>query len=125
LFQEELGLGQLWWTVGHYSALVDSFCNENGVPCFAGTRQIVIGNKARIVAQDYTQVEGLDFGKTYAPVARLKAIRILLAYACAHSIKLYQIDVKSKFLMGTLMSLCMLRNLSVLKIRRRPTMVTS
>jgi hypothetical protein len=59
---------------------------------------IVVRNKVRLVAQDYTQVEGLDFGKTYAPVARLKAIRILLAYACAHNIKLYQMDVKSAFL---------------------------
>jgi hypothetical protein len=49
------------------------------------------------VAQGYTQVEGLDFGETYAPVARLEAIRILLAYACAHNIKLYQMDVKSIF----------------------------
>jgi hypothetical protein len=43
-------------------------------------------------------VEGLDFREAYAPVARLKAIRILLVYACAHNIKLYQIDVKSVFL---------------------------
>jgi hypothetical protein len=50
---------------------------------------MVVRNKARLVAQEYTQVEGLDFGETYAPVARLEAIRILLAYACAHNIKLY------------------------------------
>ena len=61
---------------------------------------IVVRNKARLVAQGYTQVEGLDFGEIYAPVARLEAIRILLAYACAHNIKLYQIDVKSVFLNG-------------------------
>ena len=61
---------------------------------------IVIRNKARLVAQGYTQVEGLDFKETYAPVTRLEAIRILLAYACAHNIKLYQIDVKSAFLNG-------------------------
>jgi hypothetical protein len=60
----------------------------------------IVRNKARLVAQGYTQVEGLDFGKTYAPVARLEAIRILLAYACAHNIKLYQMDVKSAFLNG-------------------------
>ena len=53
-----------------------------------------------MVGQGYTQVEGLDFGETYAPVARLEAIRILLAYACAHNIKLYQMDVKSAFLNG-------------------------
>jgi hypothetical protein len=45
-------------------------------------------------------VEGLDFGETYAPVARLEAIRILLAYICAHNIKPYQMDVKSAFLNG-------------------------
>jgi hypothetical protein len=49
---------------------------------------IVVRNKARLVVQGYTQVEGLDFRETYAPVTRLKAIRILLAYACVHNIKL-------------------------------------
>ena len=53
-----------------------------------------------MVAQCYTQVEGLDFGEIYVPVARLKAIRILLDYACAHDSKLYQMDVKSAFLNG-------------------------
>ena len=61
---------------------------------------IVVRNKTRLVAQGYTQVEGLDIGETYAPVARLKAIRILLSHACAHNIKLYQMDVKSAFLNG-------------------------
>jgi hypothetical protein len=46
---------------------------------------IVVRNKARLVAQGYTQVEGLNFGETYAPVARLEAIRILLAYAGAQT----------------------------------------
>jgi hypothetical protein len=45
---------------------------------------IVVRKKARLVAQDYTQVEGLDFGETYAPIATLEAIRILLAYVCAY-----------------------------------------
>jgi hypothetical protein len=61
---------------------------------------IVVRNNARLVAQSYTQVEGLDFGETYAPVTRLEAIRIILAYTCAHNIKLYQMDVKSVFLNG-------------------------
>ena len=60
--------------------------------------RIVIRNKARLVAQGYTQIEGLDFGETYAPIVRLEAIRILLAYTCAHNIKLYQMDVNSAFL---------------------------
>jgi hypothetical protein len=59
---------------------------------------IVVRNKARLVAQGYTQVKDLDFGEIYASVARLEAISILLAYACAHNIKLYQMDVKSAFL---------------------------
>jgi hypothetical protein len=62
--------------------------------------EIVVRNKARLVAQGYIQVEGLDFGETYALVAKLEAIRILLAYACAHNIMLYQMDVKRAFLNG-------------------------
>ena len=62
--------------------------------------EIVVGNKVRLVAQGYTQVECLNFGETYALVTRFKAIRIMLAYACAHNIKLYQMDVKSVFLNG-------------------------
>jgi hypothetical protein len=61
---------------------------------------IVVRNKARLVAQCYIQVEGLDFGKAYASFARLEEIRILLAYACAHNIKLYQMDFKSTILNG-------------------------
>ena len=63
---------------------------------------LVVRNKARLVAQGYTQVEGIDFDETFAPVARLEAIRILLAYANHHDIILYQMDVKSAFLNGKL-----------------------
>jgi hypothetical protein len=52
------------------------------------------------VAKGYSQVEGLDFDETYAPVVRLESIRILLAYATYHGFKLYQMDVKSAFLNG-------------------------
>ena len=58
-----------------------------------------------MVAQGFTQVEGLDFGETFAPVARLEPIRILLAYNCSHNIKLFQIDVKSAFLNGRISEL--------------------
>ena len=58
---------------------------------------VVTRNKARLVAHGFTQIEGLDFGETYAPVARLESIRILLAYATHHDFKLYQIDMKSVF----------------------------
>ena len=50
---------------------------------------IVIRNKSRLVAQGYTQVEGVDFDGTFAPVARLESIRILLAIACYLNFKLY------------------------------------
>jgi hypothetical protein len=61
-----------------------------------------VRNKARLVAQGYSQVEGLDFGETFAPVARLVAIMILLAFAASNGFKLYQIDVKSAFLNGVI-----------------------
>ncbi|GKB08619.1 retrovirus-related pol polyprotein from transposon TNT 1-94 [Tanacetum coccineum] len=65
--------------------------DENGV---------VSRNKARLVAQGYNQQEGIDYDETYALVARLESIRILLAYACALDFKLFQMDVKSAFLNG-------------------------
>jgi hypothetical protein len=52
------------------------------------------------VAKGYLQVEGLDFDETYAPVARIESIRILLACATYHGFMLYQMDVKSAFLNG-------------------------
>ena len=63
---------------------------------------VVVRNKARLLAKVFSQVEGLDFGETFAPVARLEAIRILLAYASHHEMKLYQMDVKSAFLNGSI-----------------------
>jgi hypothetical protein len=59
-----------------------------------------VRNKARLVAQGFSQVEGLHFGETFAPVAHLEAIRILLAFAVSKGFKLYQMDVKSAFLNG-------------------------
>ncbi|GKV13735.1 hypothetical protein SLEP1_g24719 [Rubroshorea leprosula] len=65
--------------------------NENG---------IVVRNKARLVAKGYCQEEGIDFDETFAPVARLEAIRMLLTFACFKGFTLYQMDVKSAFLNG-------------------------
>ncbi|CAM8917439.1 unnamed protein product [Rhodiola kirilowii] len=59
-------------------------------------------NKARLVAQGYTYLEGIDFDETFAPVARLEAIRLLLALACHLKFWLFQMDVKSVFLNGFL-----------------------
>ena len=57
-------------------------------------------NKARLVAQGFCQKEGIDYDETFAPVARLEAIRILLAFAASKGFKLFQMDVKSAFLNG-------------------------
>jgi hypothetical protein len=59
---------------------------------------VVTRNKARLVAKGYAQVIGLDFEETFALVARLESICILLAYVAHHSFKLFQMDVKSAFL---------------------------
>ena len=59
---------------------------------------VVTKNKARLVAQGYTQVEGVDFDETFAHVARLESIRLLLGVACILKFKLFQMDVKSAFL---------------------------
>jgi hypothetical protein len=61
---------------------------------------IVVKNNARLVVKGYSLVEGLDYGETFSPVARLEAIRILVAYASSHKMKLFQMDVKSAFLNG-------------------------
>nr|GFC71404.1 copia protein [Tanacetum cinerariifolium] len=65
-------------------------------------RGIVIRNKARLVAQGHTQDEGIDYDEVFAPVARIKAIRLFLAYASFMGFTVYQMDVKSAFLYGTI-----------------------
>ena len=62
----------------------------------------IIRNKSRLVAQGYTQVEGVDFDESFALVARLKSIQILMSIACTMNFKLYQMDVKRAFLDGNL-----------------------
>ena len=58
---------------------------------------VVIRNKARLVAQGYNQQEGIDFDETYAPVARIESIRLLISFASFKGFKLYQMDVKNSF----------------------------
>jgi hypothetical protein len=70
----------------------------------------IVRNKARLVAQGFSQVEGLDFEKTFAYVAHIEAIMILLAFAAYKGLKLYQIDVKSAFLIVSFRRKCMLDN---------------
>ena len=61
---------------------------------------IIVRNKARLVAKGYNQEEGIDYDETYAPIVRLQAIRLLLAFACIMDFGLFQMDVKSIFLNG-------------------------
>ncbi|GKB92382.1 putative ribonuclease H-like domain-containing protein, partial [Tanacetum coccineum] len=63
-------------------------------------RVIVVKNKARLVAQGHTQEEGIDYDKVFAPVARIEAIRLFLAYSSFKEFIVYQMDVKSAFLYG-------------------------
>ena len=62
----------------------------------------MIRNKARLVRKGYAQVEGVDFEENFAPVARLEAIRMFLAFASYRKLKVYQMDVKSMILNGNL-----------------------
>ncbi|GJV96271.1 putative ribonuclease H-like domain-containing protein [Tanacetum coccineum] len=63
-------------------------------------RGIMIRHKARLVAQGYTQEEGIDYDEVFSPVARIEAIRLFLAYASFKEFVVYQMDVKSTFLYG-------------------------
>jgi len=67
--------------------------NENGE---------VIRNKARLVSKGYAQQEGIDFEETFAPIARLEAIRMFLSLSSFQKFKVFQMDVKSTFLNGDL-----------------------
>ena len=76
----------------------------------------IIRNKSRLVAQGYSQVEGVDFDESFAPVARLESIRILLSIACTMDFKLYQMDVKCAFLNGILIKKSLMNNPKASKI---------
>nr|GFB81527.1 retrovirus-related Pol polyprotein from transposon TNT 1-94 [Tanacetum cinerariifolium] len=62
----------------------------------------VLKNKARLVAKGYRQEEGIDFEESFAPVARIEAIRIFIANAASRNMTVYQMDVKTAFLNGEL-----------------------
>nr|KAJ0189115.1 hypothetical protein LSAT_V11C800391620 [Lactuca sativa] len=63
---------------------------------------IITRNKARLVAQGFTQIESIDYGETFAPVSRIEAIRLFLAYTSYMNFIVYQMDVKTAFLHGVL-----------------------
>ena len=85
----------------------------------------VVRNKARLVAQGYNQEEGIDFDETFALVARIDDIRLLLAFACHMNFKLFQMDVKSAFLNALFKKRYMLSNPPVLRILKNQIMFTN
>lgn len=76
-----------------------------------------VRNKARLVAQGYSQQEGINFFETFSLVARLEPIRLLLSYVVNHDIILYQMDIKSAFLNRVIFKKCMSNNLMGLRIQ--------
>nr|GEZ03481.1 retrovirus-related Pol polyprotein from transposon TNT 1-94 [Tanacetum cinerariifolium] len=74
-------------------ALIKNKCDEENT---------VIRNKSRLVGKGYAQKEGVDFEESFAPVARLEAVRLFIAYAAHKSFTVYQMDIKTSFLYGTL-----------------------
>ncbi|GJZ32649.1 retrovirus-related pol polyprotein from transposon TNT 1-94 [Tanacetum coccineum] len=80
----------------------DQICDKNHcdpmVPCHHDEENTVIRNKTRLVVRGYRQEEGIDFEESFAPVARMEAIRIFLAYAAHKSFTVFQMDVKTAFL---------------------------
>ncbi|GJR87974.1 copia protein [Tanacetum coccineum] len=80
----------------------------------------ILKNKARLVARGYRQEEGIDFEKSFAPVARLDAIRIFLAYVTHMNMIVYQMDVKTAFLNGILREKFILVNRTGLQISQNP-----
>jgi hypothetical protein len=94
------------------------FCNKQD------EHGVVTRNKVRLMAKGYVQVEGLDFEETFAPVARLESIHILLAYVSHHSFKLFQMDMKSAFLKGPIKEVYVEQPLA-LRMKGISTMSTS
>ncbi|KAD7477316.1 hypothetical protein E3N88_00452 [Mikania micrantha] len=70
--------------------------------CKRDDRGVIVRNKARLVVQGFKQVEGIDYDEVFAPVARLEAIRVFLAFAAHKKFKVFELDVKSAFLYGSL-----------------------
>ncbi|GKC03430.1 putative ribonuclease H-like domain-containing protein, partial [Tanacetum coccineum] len=65
-------------------------------------RSIIVKNKARLVAQGFRQEEGIDYDEIFAPVPRIEAIRLFLAFTSYMGFTIYQMGVKSAFLYGTI-----------------------
>ncbi|GJV75843.1 retrovirus-related pol polyprotein from transposon TNT 1-94 [Tanacetum coccineum] len=96
-------------TIASFWELIDKPFGKNEIKLKVGLwknkkdkDQTAIRNKSRLVAKGYAQEEGIDFEESFAPVARLEAVRIFIAYAAHKSFPIYQMDVKTAFLNGPL-----------------------
>ncbi|GJT58875.1 retrovirus-related pol polyprotein from transposon TNT 1-94 [Tanacetum coccineum] len=96
-FLSEIELKKMYEALKH-PEWVDAMQEENKKDEYG----IVTKNKARLVAQGYSQEEGIDYDETFAPVARMEAIRIFLAFATYMNFTVFQMDIKSAFLNGKL-----------------------
>nr|GEV25382.1 Gag-Pol polyprotein [Tanacetum cinerariifolium] len=88
-----------------FSPMFDELLNRSSKWLWKNKRDeenTFIRNKSRLVAKGYAQKEGVDFEESFAPVARLEAVRLFIAYATHKSFTIYQIDVKTVFLYGSL-----------------------
>jgi hypothetical protein len=98
---ENFERNQVWELVDPLTA-----CKPIGTKCVwnnkEGEKGEVVRNKSRLLAQGFSQKEGINYGETFAPIAHLEASRILLAFFMAKGFKLHQMDVTSAFLNGVL-----------------------
>nr|GEZ47908.1 putative ribonuclease H-like domain-containing protein [Tanacetum cinerariifolium] len=90
------------FAISSTSAAVASSSSQNIFKNKHDEEQTVIRNKSRLVVRGYRQEEGLDFKESFAPVVRMEAIRIFLAYGAHKSFTMFQMDVKTTFLHGSL-----------------------
>ncbi|GJU39780.1 retrovirus-related pol polyprotein from transposon TNT 1-94 [Tanacetum coccineum] len=98
VFETEKHLRRQWLDSDGLEAIAD----ELSIMFEDYKTNLLIRNKARLVAKGYAQEEGIDFDESFAPVARLEAVRIFVAYAAHKSFPIYQMDVKTAFLNGPL-----------------------
>lgn len=82
---------------------------------------VVTRNKARLIAKEYAQCEGISFDETLAPISRIEAIILLLAYMAYHNFTVYQMDVENAFLNANYVKRSMWNSLSALKKESKST----
>nr|GEV56879.1 putative ribonuclease H-like domain-containing protein [Tanacetum cinerariifolium] len=100
--KDQCGLSQMFNEDFHTYMFTCFFSQEEPKRVHQAFKDPIVRNKARLVAQGHTQEEGIDYEEVFAPVARIEAISLFLAYASFMGFLMYQMDVKSAFLYGTI-----------------------